>query len=175
MVTNSLEQLMLRDALVTEDPVERHIISFLHRLLHQNKRLKDHIQKTGTWTSLKDVNLWKPFDFYYYFCTKYQDRYSNEYRQSGNIVLTYQKIEEFRITNQITKTDYKKFIDLAFSQYFNQINVPRIAHICSIRLYNHLVGGNGSLDTAEDYHMLDRGLMQEHEEFEKYVQKFNGA
>ena len=175
MAQNSLAELMIRDVLATHDIVERHIITFLQRLLHQNKRLKDHIQKTGAWTSLKDVNLWKPFDFYYYFCTKYQDRYSNEYRQSGNIVLTYQKIEEFRVSKQITKTDYKKFIDLAFSQYFNQINIPRIAHICSIRLYNHLMKSNGSLDTPEDYHVLDRGLLQEHEDFEKYVRKFNEA
>lgn len=168
----SLEELMVRDATVSDDPIERHIILHLQRLRHQNKRLKDHIQKTSGWSHLKDVELWKPFDFYHYFCTKYVERYGHEYRQIGNIVLTYQKIDEFRLGGQIPKKDYKQFIDLAFGRYFNKINLPKISHICSSRLYNHIMANVNKFVSTDDFHNLDHDLLQEQEKFDQYVNKF---
>jgi len=49
---------------LTDDPVEIHILKFFDRVLNQNKRLKSHIEKTGAWTSIKDIETWKPYDFY---------------------------------------------------------------------------------------------------------------
>jgi hypothetical protein len=172
--TLGFEELMVRDALISDDPVEQHIIKKLQRLRHQNKRLKSHIEKTGTWAHLKEVDLWKPFDFYHYFCSKFQDRYGREYRQTGNIVLTYQKIDEFRIGNHLTKQEYKNFIDHSFEKYFNNINIPRIGHICNIRLYNHLMGEKEA-STPEEFHELDRELLKESAKFEEYIQEFNNG
>lgn len=173
MATVSLDELMMRESLSTNDPVERHIILHLQRLQHQNKRLRDHIAKTGAWASLKDVDLWKPFDFFHYFTTKYQDRYGRAYRNIGNIVATYQTIDEFRLGNHITKKNFKKFIDLAFEKHFNNINVPRVAHICSPRLYNHLMTDTVETRTADQYRSLDRALIKEYEAFEQHVRDFN--
>ena len=172
MTEFSLEELMVRDAMIDDDPVERHIILHLQRLRHQNKRLNDHIQKAGVWVNQMDVEFWKPFHFYHYFCNKYQERYSTEYRQSGNIVLGYQKIDEFRMQNQIAKKDYKQFIDLAFEKYFNKVNLPRISHICSVRLYNHLMKPS-KMVSSEDFYKLDKDLMQENTRFEEYIARFN--
>ena len=64
----SLEELVIDGVLAPSaknDPIERSIIRTLLRLKNQNKRLKDHIEKTGMWAHLKDVDLWKPFDFYH--------------------------------------------------------------------------------------------------------------
>jgi hypothetical protein len=114
----SLEEMIVSSATETKDPVEKHIIACLNRLRHQNKRLKEHIEKTGAWAHLKNVELWKPFDFYNYFCSKYRDRYGTEYRQTGSIVLAYHRIDQFRMENNISKQRYKDFIDKSFEKYF---------------------------------------------------------
>lgn len=173
MANSNLEEFLVRDATIANDPIELHIIRFLQRLRHQNKRLKDHIKKTGAWASIKDIESWRPFDFYHYFCVKYQERYGSEYRQSGNIVLTYKRIDEFRVGNNITKQKYRDFIDKAFEKHFNKINVPRIGHVCSSRLYNYLMKGTSEFYTAEEFHDLDRELIAENEKFEEAVKKFN--
>lgn len=172
MGTVNLEELMIDGALsgaARKDPVERSIIRYLMRLKHQNKRLRDHIDKTGGWAHLVDVDLWKPFHFYHYFCTKYHEKYRKEYHQNGNIVRAYQKIDTFRLTNHITKKDYKKFIDRAFERYFTNVNVPTVAHICMPMLYNHLMGEEAQYTTPADYHNLEQQLAEENEKFERYV------
>jgi hypothetical protein len=174
--TVNLEELMIDGALsgaARKDPVERSIIKQLMRLKHQNKRLRDHISKTGAWAHLKEIDLWKPFDFYHYFCTKYHEKYRKEYHQNGNIVRAYQKIDAFRLTNQITKQDYKKFIDRAFERYFTNVNVPTVAHICMPMLYNHLMGEDTQYATPEDYHNLEQQLAEENEKFERYVKQLD--
>lgn len=168
----SLEDLMVREATLSDDPVEKNIIMHLQRLRHHNKRLKDHIEKTSAWSSMKDVELWKPFDFYHYFCSKYSERYGSEYPQTGYIVLTYQKIDEFRMVNRISKKEYKKFIDLAFEKYFNKVNLPRVGSVCSLRLYNYIMDDNKFTSSAE-FKDLDQDLVREQERFDHYVQKFN--
>jgi len=171
-ITN-LDEILIRGALYSEDPVEHHIIKHLLKLRHQNKRLKDHIEKTGGWAQLKDIALWKPFDFYHYFCTKFLDRYGREYHSIGNIVLTYQRIEAFRKKHHITKQEYKEFIDTAFEKYFNKISIPIVAHLCNVKLYEHLMGDGDSFSTAEDYHELDRDLVVESAKFEDHVREWN--
>ena len=155
------------------DPVERSLIRCLMRLRHQNKRLRDHINKTGAWARLKQIDLWKPFDFYHYFCTKYHEKYRKEYRQAGNIVRAYQRIDMFRSNNKITKKEYKQFIDLAFERYFTNITMPTIAHICAPMLYNYLTGETAQYVTAKDFHTLDQQLAQENKRFEKYVKQLD--
>jgi hypothetical protein len=174
--TVNLEELMIDGVLANtakKDPVERSIIKCLMRLKHQNKRLRDHISKTGAWAHLKEVDLWKPFDFYHYFCTKYHEKYRKEYSQIGNVVRAYQKIDSFRLGNRITKKEYKKFIDRAFERFFTNINIPTVAHICMPLLYNHLMEEDTQYSTPEDYHKLDQQLAKENEEFEKYVRQAN--
>jgi hypothetical protein len=156
-----------------KDPVERSIIRHLMRLKHQNKRLRDHINKTGAWARLVEVDLWKPFHFFHYFCTKYHEKYRSEYQQIGNVVRAYQKIDSFRLGNHITKKDYKKFIDRAFERYFTNINIPTVAHICSPLLYNHLMEDCTQYSTPEDYHTLDQQLAKENEKFEEYVRQLD--
>jgi len=174
--TVNLEELMIDGVLAgaaKNDPVERSIVKQLMRLKHQNKRLRDHINKTGAWAHLKDVDLWKPFDFFHYFCNKYQEKYRREYRQIGNIVRAYQRIDTFRLGNHITKKDYKQFIDRAFERYFTNINTPTIGNICAPPLYNHLMDEDTQYSTPEDYHNLDQQLAKENEKFEKYVRQID--
>lgn len=166
------EELLIASALQENDPVEQHILKTLRKLKQQNERLKEHISKTGAWANIKDVDLWKPFDFYNYFCTKYRERYSKEYRQTGNLVLAYQRIDDFRIQHKITKKDYKKFIEKAFNRHFNNVQVPRISHIFSIKLYNMMME-NAAYTSAEEYRQLDRELVRESEKFDQYVNEFN--
>lgn len=176
MGTINLEKLMINNALFgkgRDDPVERSIIKTLIRLKHQNKRLRDHIEKTGAWAHLMEINLWKPFHFYHYFCNKFHDKYRREYQQPGNIVRAYQRIDTFRLSNKISKKDYKKFIDRAFERYFTNINIPTIAHICAPMLYNHLMDDTIQYTTPKDYFKLDQQLMKENEKFEKYVLQQN--
>jgi len=176
MDTVSVEDLMINSALAGKaqrDPVERSIIKKLIRLKHQNKRLRDHIEKTGAWAHLKEVVLWKPFDFYHYFCTKYHEKYRSEYRQVGNIVRAYQRIDSFQLGNHIDKKEYKQFIDRAFERYFTNISKPTIAHICTPTLYNYLMKEDAQFATPADYHRLDQVLAEENEKFESYVQQFD--
>ena len=174
MHANSIEELMIDGVLgaaARHDPVERSIIRQLLRLQHQNKRLREHINKTGAWARLKGVESWKPFDFYHYFCTQFHEKYRREYRQIGNIVRAYQRLDEFRTSHNITKQNYKQFIDRAFERYFTNINIPTIAHICAPMLYNHLMEENVQYTTSKDYHTLDQQLAQENEKFERYVRQ----
>lgn len=167
----NIEEMLVSGAIVTDDPVERHVARCLQRLRHQNKRLQGHIEKTGAWAHLKTVDLWKPFDFYHYFTTKFREKYQREYKNVGNLVRAYARIDEFRMQNQIKKQTYKEFIDTAFERYFNNINVPSVAHICSKRLFNHLMGQNGTFVSAQQYHALDAQLAKENEEFEEYLKQ----
>jgi hypothetical protein len=169
-VAQEFEDIIVNGALLTNDPVEQHLIRYMRRLQAQNKRLKEHIEKTGAWAHLKDVQGWKPFDFYHYFCTKYQERYGAEYRHTGNIVVTYQQIDQFRLGNNIEKADYKRFIDKAFSSHFNKINVPQVANLCSASLYNHIMGTE-ELSTELEYRNLDQSIISEAEKFEEYARK----
>jgi hypothetical protein len=172
----NLEELMIDNALIGEarnDPVERSIARQLIRLKHQNKRLKDHIEKTGAWAHLKEIRLWKPFDFYHYFCTKFREKYRREYYQIGNIVRAYQHIEAFRSENEISKKEYKQFIDRAFERYFTNITVPTIAHICTPALYEYLMHETVQFSTPAEYHSLDRQLKAENDKFEEYVRQTN--
>jgi hypothetical protein len=166
------EELVVRDSMCCGDPVEMHIIRQLKRLINANKRLKAHIEKTGAWAQLKSVDTWKPFDFYNYFCTKYQERYGTTCRSTGNVVVLYQMIEEFQIKNNISKSAYKDFIDKAFKEYFNNINLPNVANICSITLYRHLMGAN-EINSASQFKDFDRAMICEAEAFEEHVQRFN--
>jgi hypothetical protein len=164
---------MINGVLASDDPVERSIVRYLYKLTHQNKRLKDHIEKTGAWAHMKAVDTWRPFDFYHYFCAKYQEKYRREYRQAGNIVRAYQRIEAFRLGNHISKKQYKAFIEMAFERYFNNINMPTIAYICSPKLFEHLMGEEAHYATPQEYHNLDQALAKENEKFEAYVNELN--
>lgn len=166
------EELLITSALQENDPIEQHIIKLVRKLKQQNKRLKEHIAKTGAWANIKEVDLWKPFDFYNYFCSKYVERYGKEYRQTGNLVLAYQRIDDFRIQHKVTKKDYKQFIDKAFNRYFNNVQIPRISHIFSMKLYNMLMS-DSAYTSADEYRTLDRELLRESEKFDSYVNEFN--
>lgn len=169
-----LEELAVKAALVTNDPVERHIIECLQRLRYQNKRLKTHIEKTRAWPTMKAIDTWMPFDFYNYFCTKFKARYGREYNATGNIVAVYSNLQKFYVGNGITKSNYKDFIDKAFEKYFNKVNAPRISAICNKNLYEHLMGEK-KLSSSEDFRKMDQEIMDEAEKFERKVAEFNAA
>lgn len=169
-----LRDIAVRDATDTTDPIEIHIIQTLQKLRYQNKRYKSHIDKTEAWTNVKNIKLWKPFDFYHHFCNKYQERYGIEYPQTGNQVLVYSKIEQFCVQNAITKEDYKAFIDKAFERHFNKINVPRVSAVCSMRLYKHLMGVE-MCNTTEDFQNMDNDIVEEAKKFDKFVEDWNAS
>jgi hypothetical protein len=155
----------------TEDPVELHIIEQLQRLQYQNKRLLEHIDQTNTWTQLKKVEEWKPFDFYHYFCNKYSEICRKQYKAEQNLTRVYRRIEEFIKINKIANKEYKLFIDRAFERFFNAVNAPHVGHICSPNLFSHLMRRPARITNQSEYFKLDQQLELENEQFEKYVQK----
>jgi hypothetical protein len=153
----------------TDDLVELHIIEQLQKLQYQNKRLLEHIDQTNTWAALKKMEDWKPFDFYHYFCTRYEEICRKQYKAEQNLTRVYRRIEEFIKVNKVTNKDFKKFIDLAFERFFNAVNAPHIGHICSPNLFSHLMHRPARLTTQNEYFQLDQQLETENEQFEKYV------
>jgi hypothetical protein len=167
----------LRGVAVTEDPVEIHILEHIDKLRQQNKRLKEHIDRTGVGIHIKDVDEWKPFDFYKYFCVLYRNKYNREYKQHGSVVLTYQKIEAFKLVNKIENANYKEFIERAFSHHFNAVTVPVIGNMCSARLFTFLMHKKARLAGRDDLHSLDMEILKETQEFDEAMQaiEFNSG
>jgi hypothetical protein len=161
----------IQNLILSDDPIDLHIIDQLQKAKHQNKRYKDQIKKSGNWTHLKDINDWKPYDFYNYFCIKYNEMYKKEYRLSGNVVRAYNKIESFIRTNHIENDEYKEFIDLLFSRYFNRVFVAMVGNICSPTLYNKYMGQKTKKATTEDLFNLDQQIEKENEAFVKSIKE----
>lgn len=154
---------------IVADPVEKHILSQLEKLRQQNQRMRDSVSKTARWSTLKNAEEWKPFDFYHYFCHLYQEKYGIIYRLHGNIVRAYQCIEKFLDDYSISKVDYKAFIDLAFSRYFNAHIIPCVNNLCSQSLYTHLMGVHPVKITLQYLQDLDAKLAEESKVFENIV------
>lgn len=171
MVPIDTDELLVSDAVWSNDPVERYLMKKLINLTNQNDRLKSHIDSTSTLAKSRPIDTWTPFNFFHYFCTKYRERYNREFKKNGNTTRIYYRIDKFRTSNGITKKEYKKFIDLAFSGYFNNINTPKVAHICSPKLYNYLMAPDNDVKSAKDLRDLDSILEAENREFEKYMKE----
>jgi len=169
MVPVDSDEMLLRDAVWSEDPVERYLMRKLINLTKQNNRLKEHIDGTSTFSKMRPIDTWRPFDFFHYFCTKYRERYNKEFKKNGNSVRIYHKINTFRATNDISKDVYKEFIDKAFAGYFNNINTPTISHICSPKLYSYLMQPQNNIKSSSDLIDLDKALANENANFEKYM------
>ena len=155
---------------ITKDPVEQHILKQLQKLQYQNKRLKGHLEKSGAWAHLKKISKWNPSDFFHYFCNRYHKKYRAEYKESGNVVRAYQRIESFMAGNALSNKVYKSFIDRAFDDYFNNVNRPRIANVCSPSLYKHLMGKRAKTAKPKDYLSLEQKLAREKKEFDTYME-----
>ena len=151
--------------LQTEDLITRHLVEQLIILREQNNRLKEQIGKTGAWLHLKDINSWRGYDFYHYFCTKHQEVYGREYRLSGSLVRAYDRIEKFVLEHEIDKAQYKEFIDLAYSHYFNQVVVPHLGNLCSKSLFNRLCSKARKQASADDLWVLDQAIANESKQF----------
>lgn len=158
-----MKSLILGVAL-TDDPVEIHIIKYLDKLVKQNKRLKSHIEKTGEWVPDKNIQDWKPFDFYNYFRLLYRNKYMTEFPGSGDLVRQYSRIEAFMKTNKVSNEDFKKFMDSAFARRFNSVNKPTIGAITSKTLYKFIMQRNVRNTTPQDLIKLDCVLEKEQEE-----------
>lgn len=143
---------------ITDDPVEVHIATYLSDLIKQNKRLKDHVSKTGSWVEHKDIKTWKPFDFYNFFTSLYRNKYNKEFRDTGSIVRQYQRIEAFMKSNDISNEEYKKFIEEAFVRRFNSVNKPSIGAITSPTLYKFITRKAARKTTPEDLLKLDQKM-----------------
>lgn len=156
---------------VTDDPIEIHLLNYLEKLQQQNIRLKAHIDKTASWTHLKEVTAWKPYDFYHYFCSKYQEKYKKEFRLTGSIVRAYNRIEAFIREHKLDAVNYREFIDLAFSRYFNIVVVPVIGNICSISLYERLMGVVKRPETTEEMFKLEEVIALESASFEEEIEE----
>lgn len=169
-MSNEIDLFIQRVA-VTKDPIERHILSILFKLKQQNKRLKEHIDKSGGWLELKDISAWKGFDFYNYFLRKYKEKYGEDYQQKGNTVKAYDRIHKFLKENSISNVSYKEFMDLSFSRYFTVVCIPVLGNLCSISLYNRLMQINKK-NTKDDFYALDQKIQDEADDFEKEIKEF---
>lgn len=173
MVPLDADEMLIRDSVWSTDPVERYLMRKIINLTKQNNRLKEHIDGTSTSSKMREITAWRPFDFFHYFCTKYRERYSKEFKKNGNSVRIYYKIDTFRSTNSITKRKYKDFIDKAFSGYFNNVNTPTVSHICSPKLYNYLMNPEADIKSADGLLDLDNVLAAENVQFEKYMDEIS--
>jgi len=153
-----------------DDIVERHIISYLKNLKEQNLRLKAYIEKSGLWSTIKDIEEWKPYDFFHYFCSSYRKKYRKEYKISGSIVRGYQRIEQFLDAHDISNQEYKSFIDKAFARYFTEYKKPMIGSICSFKLFNKLMSKKLGL-VDEDWFSIEQSIKQENEKFVEYLEQ----
>lgn len=165
-----IKELAASGLVATNDPVELYILYQLEKLIHQNTRLRNYVQKSGAWAELKEIPKWKPYDFLQYFCNLYQSKFKKSCRVAGNIVRAYQKIELFLKVNKIPNEEFKKFIDLAFARHFSKVQMPVLGSICSATLYNHLMTRRVRHVESDDWFKLDQTIKQESEDFEKYIE-----
>jgi len=157
----------------TDDPIELHILKYLKELQVLNRKFKKHIEDTGRWIHLKDLKTWQAYDFFNYFNFKYKEKYDKPYTLRGNVVKAYLRIEEFISKYGISHADYKEFIDLAFSRYFNFFVIPAIGSICSPSLYNRIMHPNSCgnrVKSRDDLTALDRRIEEENKIFERSIQ-----
>jgi hypothetical protein len=156
-------------ALVIDDPIELFIFSELEKLREQNKRLRAYVEKSGMWSDLKDIKDWKPYDFLFYFCKLYQEKYRVEYKIGGNIVTAYQKIETFMEVNDLTNEEYRDFVEIAFARHFNESTKPTIGSLCSPTLYKKVMGYGVKDATNKNWFDLQNQIKQESKQFEEKI------
>lgn len=157
---------------VTQDPIEVYIIRHIKKLQMQNSRMHSQIQKTGAWLNVKEIEKWTSYDFYNYFCIKYSEKYNKEYRNMGNLTKSYAKIDEFISKTGIKNQDYKEFIDIAFSRYFNAVTIPLLGNICSITLFKQLCGTLKM--NSNDTYAVEMAILKESEKFEQAILESGG-
>lgn len=167
------DEVVVDNTAVTQDPIEVHIIRHIKKLQTQNSRMHSQIQKAGAWLNVKDVNKWTSYDFYNYFCIKYAEKYNKEYRNMGNLTKSYAKIDDFIAKNGIDNADYRDFIDIAFSRYFNAVTIPLLGNICSLTLFKQLCGS--SRLNQDNTYALEAAIMKESEKFEKAILESGGV
>jgi hypothetical protein len=167
------DKIDLSGILLVSDPVETHIMEHLSKLQSQNERYLQHIQKTSKWVNIKDISVWKPYDFYHYFTNKYEDKYGVGFKLKGNITTVYRRIEKFVFDHELKNEDYKNFIDVAFSSYFNSITKPVIGTLCSESLFEHLMGGITKRNTSKDLLDLDTIIEEESKKFEEDLEEIS--
>lgn len=155
------------DFVIMQDPVDNVIMEELLSLREQNMRLKAYVEKSGIWAEMKEIVNWKPFDFLHYFCVQYQRKYRKEYKITGNIIHSYQRIETFMKLNKISNEDYKEFIDLAYSRHFTNNLIPNLGHIVNATLFNKLMSADVKKTKTQDWFDLDQTIQRENEDFEK--------
>lgn len=164
--------LFIKRVSTTKDPIEKHILSILFKLKQQNIRLKEHITKSGGWLDLKDVSVWKGFDFYNYFLKKYKEKYGSDYRQRGNSVKAYDRISKFLKENSISNEEYRDFIDLSFSRYFTTAVLPVLGNLCSVSLFSKLMRVDKKRRTQDEFYELDQKIQDEADIFEDEIKEF---
>ena len=167
------EEIVVDNTAVTKDPVEVQIIKHIKKLQMQNSRMQSQIQKTGSWLHVKEVVKWTSYDFYNYFCIKFSEKYNREYRNCGNITKSYAKIDDFLGASGIGNQNYKDFIDLAFSRYFNSVTIPLLGNMCSLTLYKKLCGN--SKINEDNLYSIDSAIAKESEKFEKAILETGGV
>ena len=164
----------LQSSLHLQDPVEEHISRELLKLKIQNQRYKSHIEKTAGWIHIKDIKGWKSYDFYHYFCYKFREKYKKEFALTGSIARAYNRLEAFIKTNGIENSEYKDFIDLSFSRYFNMVIQPSLGNVVSPSLYEKLMGRKAKATKVEDLFELDQLIEEESKQFEEEIRNGEG-
>ena len=120
---------------------------------------------------MKDLKTWKAYDFYNYFVHKYSEKYRQEFQLAGSAVRTYKRIETFLIHYSLTNDEYKNFIDLMFSRYFNSYIRPVVGHLCSDSLYIRVTGKSAKRKIdPDDLFKLDQRIARESSQFENEIQ-----
>jgi len=148
-----------------DDPIAKAIVEEYFKLKSQVEKLSKQIESTKSVLAIKVIKDWKASDFYNYFILKYEERYNKNYHAQGSMGISINKIASFLNTYNITKDDYKYFIDKCFLRYFSDTVIPFLGHIVSISLYDKLMNTKSVKNMDE----LDKSIEQEREKFEQEV------
>ena len=152
---------------VSDDPISQFVLKEFMKIKLQNQRYEKQIRDSSNLLKVKTVEAWQAKDFFNYFCEKYLDKYGKEYRMLGSMGTAITKLENFIAANQLAGEDYKRFIDIAFGRYFNDRTVPVLGNVCSLGLYEKLMGKITKFKTADDVYNLDARIAKESSKFEK--------
>jgi len=156
---------------VSDDPIDQFLLKEFIKLKMQNQRYEKQIRDSSNLLKVKVIEEWQAKDFFNYFCEKYTTKYGSEYKMVGSMGTAITKLEKFIHSNRLSGEDYKRFIDIAFGRYFNDRTVPVLGNICSLGLYEKLMGKIQKFKTASDLYNLDARIARESEKFEKDLEE----
>jgi hypothetical protein len=74
-------------------------------------------------------------------------------------------MEQYKITNK----EYRDFIDMSFTRYFNEAFIPSVGTICSPSFFNRVTNRRISYTADTDHSYSESKMSKEVDDFDNYV------